>query len=446
MAIIRPFSAWRYNPLIDLQQTVVPLLDSIEQLQSYYDSPYNAIHLSFPRAIHEVGNLLSEWKKKQILLRDPLPAIYPYYQSFSLFGQQQIYERKGFICFIQLNQPGKPPHIIQHENTIKYGIAQRQLILENTRMNITPTHGLYEAERFEVEALMDKYMQHPILEIVDTQGVRNKLGVIQNQEDIVYIMNALEGKKIYLADGHHRLEISEKYREKQNPQSITDMSNFHMMYLSNLKAGTECILPTHRLLKLPDDFDADSFINQLKLYFELHNADKRLPIFQELQNKKYAFGIILREKRFIIQLKPTIKVEEIIDLPIPLSVKQLDYTLLHYLIIDKILGVPYEEQPHAETISYNKEYTTALRYVNNPGNHMAIIVNGVTLPEMLAVCSDGAIMPQKSTYFYPKALNGLLFASIDNQEYQTPFEQYFSRLIEKRAAANALFYTSQNKL
>ncbi|MCS6905437.1 MAG: DUF1015 domain-containing protein [Bacteroidia bacterium] len=432
MAIIRPFSAWRYNSSLDIREVVVPLLDNIEQLQSYYDSPYNAIHLAFPRAIHEVGKKLEEWKRKQILVRDPLPAIYPYYQAYSLYGQPRIYERKGFICLIRLNEIGTTPQIIQHENTIKYGLAARQQILENTKMNFAPTHGLFEGDNFEIEELMDKYMQHPIIEVVDAQGVRNKLGIIQNQKEIVWIMEALENKRIYLADGHHRLEISELYRRKQSPQKFTDLANFHMMYLSNLKAGMDCILPTHRLIKLPDDFETSAFLEKMKVYFHIKIADKRLPLFQELQNQKYTFGIILPENRFIAKLKDNYNLEELIDLPLPSSVKRLDYTLLHYIIIDKILGIPYDEQPQSETISYNKEYAAALRYVENPSKHIAIIVNGVSLAEMLAVCKEGAIMPQKSTYFYPKVLNGLVFASIDNHEYNSPFEKYFNQLLEKK--------------
>ena len=93
MAHIRPFRAWRYNEerLGNIEEMFSPLFDvvSAEQLEALYGNPYNSIHLSVPESDAAVMEKLTEWKSQNVIVQDPLPAIYIYYQEFSLFGESK---------------------------------------------------------------------------------------------------------------------------------------------------------------------------------------------------------------------------------------------------------------------------------------------------------------------------------------------------------------------
>ncbi|HHG84032.1 MAG TPA: DUF1015 family protein, partial [Bacteroidetes bacterium] len=262
MAHIRPFRAWRYNPekITDINRKFSPLFDVVspEQLEKLYATPNNSIHLSVPRSDEEALGKLSEWKEKGIILQDALPAIYIYYQEFSVFGDSKRYVRKGFVSMIQVDDDSgeKDSDIVLHEDTISSSVAERCRHLEKTLLNTAPTHGLYEDPEFELEKVMDRYMRDPLYEYVDYQGVINKLAIVQDRNDIEVFQSLLRTQKVYLADGHHRLASSvavrRKAREATRNLPPDSFLNYHLMYLTNLFADDLRILPIHRVLTLAE--------------------------------------------------------------------------------------------------------------------------------------------------------------------------------------------------
>ena len=431
MAIIRPFRGFRYNSIDieDVGQLCSPLFDVISdsQRQVLYDNPLNSIHLSLPKHIPSANETLQNWRKNRIIKQDILPAIYPYYQTFALFGTAKTYVRKGFVCMISLTDDATGG-IILHENTIENAVNDRIALLEQTGLNVAPTHGLYEDSNFELEPLMDEYIAHPVLEAVDYQGVKNQLGVIQNQKDIQKFIELLKTKPVYMADGHHRLESSVKIRQLWKEKGLLDeagMGNYHLIYLTNLCSDDIKILPTHRVIQLPQLFDRQAFLGKMSLYFDFSEFDYRTPLYEEMHNIPHCFGLIFNDNHYKITLKSTVSLNDVIDLNIPLSAKQLDYTILHYLLLDKGLAMSIDEQPKNQHISYVKDYSKAMDIPANDLSKFAIIVNEVKMDEMLAICADNAKMPQKSTYFYPKVLCGLVFASILASDNDSPFDSCF---------------------
>jgi len=156
MAEIRPLRAWRYNRQLtnDLEAITSPLFDVVsdKQRKALYKNPYNSIHLSVPQppdASARAAALLEEWKAKGILKHDRIPAIYVYYQYFKVAGAAQEFCRKGFICNIRTYNWNENV-ILRHENTIPKAVNDRIELLEKTELNVSPTHGLYTDETFEL--------------------------------------------------------------------------------------------------------------------------------------------------------------------------------------------------------------------------------------------------------------------------------------------------------
>jgi uncharacterized protein (DUF1015 family) len=437
MAHIRPFRAFRYRekPNHEVEKHFSPLFDVVspEQLEALYADPENSIHLSMPISDDHVLQKLNEWKENGILKQDPLPGIYIYYQEFSLFGDEKKYVRKGFIAMIRIQDQAIPKgtEIILHEGTISSSVSERTRLLEKTLLNTAPTHGLYSDPGFSLEAIMDAYMVSPQYQYIDYQGVINKMAIVQDRRDIERFQALMADKSVYLADGHHRLGSSLALREhlsaQGKPLPQDSMVNYHLMYLTNLCSDDLRILPIHRVFHLKErTHNPNPIIQGLRNYFEVTDITfDRAPIFNLIEDKPRSFGMVLGSLQFHLELKPDIDPVRDIDLPLPQAVKELDYTILHYFVFDKVLGIPYLEQHATDAIKYIKDYGLALKQAVTWPGRIAFITRGTRMDQMMRVCETGQLMPQKSTYFYPKVVCGMVFASIDDNENNSPFDLGF---------------------
>jgi uncharacterized protein (DUF1015 family) len=246
------------------------------------------------------------------------------------------------------------------------------------------------------------------------QGVKDVMGIIQDAKVIDLFLEKIQEKSIILADGHHRYESSLQYRRKknaENPQHTGDEDyNFHLMYLTNMQANDICILPTHRLVSGLENFDKYLIINKLELYFKVQKVDDFYAVNELICGKKWTFGLVFKEEGYKITLKP--EVWKKLNWQFPDIIKQLDLTVLHYFVLEKCLNIPGKIQTTTKQLNFSRNLTECVAKVMNDEAQIALITQGVTLEEIQKVCASGFTMPQKSTYFYPKAICGFLFGSI----------------------------------
>ncbi len=432
MARIVPIRAWRYNQ--DLSQIIdeltSPLFDVISEKQrkALYEQPYNSIHLSVPlqsETAQQAHQTLDQWKAEGILELDDLPCIYVYYQYFTLPGDKREYVRKGFISFVKATSwDDEDPQILRHENTMPHSVNDRIEVLEETQLNVSPTHGLYFDQDFELEQYMDECILNPIYSTEDYQGVRDVLGVIHDHSVIKKFIAKLGPQKIILADGHHRYESSMLYREKRkalNPNHTGDESyNYHLMYLTNGEADDLRILPTHRLISGIEGFDKESFVETLSEHFIIKPVDNPNDINEIILGKKWAFGLLFGDEAIKVRLKP--EVHRQLSWKFPDVIKDLDLTVMHYFIIEKGLGIAGKDQRRSRNISFERNFSNCLSATIRGTAQFAIITQDISMEDVQKVCYTGYTLPQKSTYFYPKVICGYLFASIKQDEFELPFD------------------------
>jgi uncharacterized protein (DUF1015 family) len=427
MAEIRPLQAWRYNKVLsaDIGSLTSPLFDVVseKQRQSLYRNQFNSIHINLPQPplpAERAGMMLQEWKSRGIIVQDKLQAIYVYYQYFRLPGSGKEFCRKGFVCNIRIYRWDENV-ILRHENTIPKSVNDRLEMLEKTELNVSPTHGLYTDQTHTLEKYMDEAITNPILETEDYQGVRDVLAVIHDAKVIQVFRDLIKSKNIILADGHHRYEGSLAFMHEQkraNPQHTgTEGYNFHLMYLTNTESDDLKILPTHRLIQGMSSFNEQTIIEKLATDFTIKPVDDAGTLNEIIAGKQWAFGLLFKENAYKVRLKP----ERIAKLhwPFPKEVKEMDLTIMHYFIIQKALGIQGREQRKSEHISFERSFVDCLKMVNDGIVQLAIITNEISIEDVKRVCASGFTMPQKSTYFYPKAICGFLFSSIKETEFQT---------------------------
>ena len=436
MAEIQPLRGWRYNAALsaNIDEYVSPLFDvvSAKQREALYRNPLNSIHLSVPRANDPAAAALTqlhEWQANGVLRQDELPGIYAYYQYFRLSGSTREYCRKGFMCHIRAYD-WTENMVLRHENTLPASVNDRAELLARTQFQTSATHGLYRDEDFELETYLDEAMRSPLVETEeDYQGARDVLAVIQDATIILRFQQVLVARQVILADGHHRYEGSLAYRHARlasNPAATgREPWNYHLMYLTNAAADDLRILPTHRLLlELPEEMSDAKLLAGLEPYFTIRPQDGANDLPEIIAGKRWAFGLYLGGQAYKIRLRP--EAHQLLNWDTTEEVKNLDLTVLHFFVLEKVLGIiGPDAQRTWPGVTYVRNFAECLQRVDSNEARAAFIVNEVSMTEVETVCHSGAVMPPKSTFFYPKTIGGFLFSSIADEEAGNKFDKYF---------------------
>ncbi len=442
MAEIQPVRGWRYNPALsaEIDDVVSPLFDVVSprQREALYQHPLNSIHLSVPRAegalppAEAAARRLAQWQAAGVLRQDGLPGIYVYYQYFRLPGEARERCRKGFMCHIRATDWAEGV-VLRHENTLPAAVNDRAELLAALQLQTSATHGLYRDEALELERLMDEAIQDPLCQTEeDYQGARDVLAVMQDAGAIQHFQRVLAGRPVILADGHHRYEASVAYRQARElaagPGGFTGREpwNYHLMYLTNAASDDVRILPTHRVLReLPGGLSDDELLARLATYFTVQPQAEAQDLPELLAGKRWAFGLYLPGgAAYKLRLRPEVHAQ--LDWATTPEVKDLDLTVLHYFVLEKVLGiVGSEAQRRWPGVAYVRGLAECLQQVDRGQARAAFLTKEVTMAQVEAVCHSGAVMPAKSTFFYPKVLAGLLFSSV-HDEPPTVFDAVFT--------------------
>jgi uncharacterized protein (DUF1015 family) len=418
MANIRPFRAWRYNSILaeNLEELTAPMSETVLQQKqaSFYRTPYHYFHISSPidsPPFENVQRRVQNWQLDKVILQDTLPAIYVYAQYFTLHREEKFCIRKGFICQVEATDYDEKA-VLPHENTIAKAVEYRQNLLEHTRLQTLPTHGLYEDKDCLLEHYLAESLKYPLYEVRDKNDSVHQLSVIQDRKVIEYFLQVIRDKQIIIADGHHRYESSVSYRKQcqtQNPAHIGEEPyNFHLMWLTNTAEGDAGILPTHRIAHSLTDFSESDLLAKLRQYFTLEEVKREEDLGLAPCENLWTFMLILREKNFLLRLRPEVFVEFKGDLPE--AVKRLDLSVLHHFLFEKCIGLSGQAQ--FQHLDYSQYVNQCYKSVAEGQAQFAVLTRRITFEEIQAVCQSDQTMPAKATYFFPKVLGGLVFSSL----------------------------------
>ena len=421
MVEIRAFKAMRYSKekVGDYSKVIAPPYDVV--MRDYRDklrkrSPYNCIWVTLGEEIKEnmEENLyaeakkhLNEWVEKGILVQDKKPAFYAYEQVFTLADGKK-YRRRGFIPLVKLT-PFEEGIVLPHEFTLSGPKADRLELLRATQWNTEPIFALFKDDSDAVNRVLNETMERePDVKAVDDNGVVSKLWVLSEPGKVNKIIETMKDKKLFIADGHHRYETHIKY-SKENPKA-----DAMPILLVEMNDPGLVVLPTHRLMYGLKGFDFDSFKEKLKEWFEVEElscSDEELEKKLAQKNSK-AFLARSSGKTLLFSLKEAVDLEELMP-GLVKEIRELDVSILHHLVIEKILGVTQEQIARREHIEYVKDFNEAIKKADSQEFNVGFLMNPTKKEQVMASCLAGQRMPQKSTYCYPKIVSGMLFRKIE---------------------------------
>lgn len=421
MPEIKPFNAVIYNQekFKDFSGLVCPPYDVISpKEQDYYHNlnPYNFIHILLRKDIpgenkyQSAGNTLKEWLKGKIFIQVQSPAVYFYSQQYNIRGEKKT--RLGFIALLKLED--KNSAVFGHENTHLQAKEDRLKILKKTNANLSPIFVVLKDSKRVIQRVFEQYVskQPPLIEVTDQEKTRHSLWSIDDPKALEFIQSGMTKEDAFIADGHHRYEVSLAYRDemrqKLGDKLLKDGSlNYTLSYFTSTDQRGLSILPIHRLLKLEKEIDLSNFLKSLKEYFDVEEIKDKSRFFflmEKSGRSEHVLGMYKNKRYWLLRLK-NVKILDKMMNDKPKEYRTLDVAILNQLVFKGILKYNLEDK---DSLRYSPNSDEFIEAVDNEPLAVAFFLNPVKMEQIIAVALGGNKMPPKSTYFYPKVLSGLV--------------------------------------
>jgi uncharacterized protein (DUF1015 family) len=433
---LRPFRALRFDASAvgGIGAVVAPPYDVIDEAtraRLVERHAANVVRLDFPveaagdepdDRYRRAAKTLAAWRSDGTLRKDPHPSIYVYEQAYRVPGTDVERTQRGFFARLKLESFGPDAGVLPHERTLTAPKEDRYKLLRATGVNTSPVVGLFDDPSGRTgERLSAVAAGPPDVDVVDDDGVRHRMWALPASGDgpagVVAgeLLAAAERGPVTIADGHHRYETALRYRdERRMTRSCEEDPPFDYLLVLLLEATNQSltVLPTHRLVCGIGAGGAAALLERANELFAVEPVDSAAdlvrafaPSADEAAGGRGRFGLWTRGGGAILSAH-----REAFGPYLPEggdALRGLDVTLLG-IALERLAGI---DAPAVEggAIRYTKSAGDAVRAVDGwDGVDAAFLLEPTPVASIEAVAREGDVMPQKSTYFYPKALTGLV--------------------------------------
>ena len=439
---ILPFRGFRYNlaKISQLDDVISPPYDQFKEGLDdllYRRHPYNIARIIMNKETpldSPTDNrytrskaLLERWIQEGVFLQDPQPAIYPYFQEYQLSGLPAR-TRKGFVALGEVT-PYSEKVVLPHERTLAKPKQDRLNLLRATLADTGLVFMLYSDPKGKIESLLDSLISRPPdLTALDLNQERNQLWRMDDLAVIEELQQAMRDKTVIIADGHHRYEVALTFREETASRMAEakewGLYAYKVMSFVRLESEGITILPIHRLIHSIVNFNPSEFLGRLAEFFALQElpivGDKKFSVLAVLMDalKKQqlagnnAFGLYLPTLNKFALLKFNRNAGHRISWPGDKTQtwRKLDVSVLQVVILGHLLGIGEKQLSEQTHLEYVSDHADAIQMTDEKSLQCAFLLNPTPIELVKEVVEAGDILPQKSTHFHPKLMEGLVFA------------------------------------
>ncbi len=439
MAEIAPLTPLRYDlsrlPK-GLASVVAPPYDVIDAAQRAAlaaRDPHNVVKLILPEGEGDAkyanaATLFEGWLREKVLLRDDAPGFYRYEQSFvppSGQSSRARLTRRGFLGLVRL-VPFSEKIVLPHERTLSGPKEDRLKLFRATKTNLSPGFMLYRDPKKTLDAALDRATM--LAELDTGDGVHHALAKIGDKEAIEAIVKGVAASQLLIADGHHRYETALRYSEEQTAAAgpkahARGRHRYFMVFFANGDDPNLVVFPTHRHVHSLPTWGATSFDElaaRAKVIFDVQakdggsSSDALLAWLHEAPTRP-AFVVAAPDGRAV-----RLSLKSGVDLTAHATVGKLhptlqrtDVGLLHAGVLEHILGITPEAQAAKTNLWYPQDARAALADLRAGKGQLLALMNATPVADVRTVAEAGEVMPQKSTFFYPKVLTGLAIHTLE---------------------------------
>ena len=418
--------------LADVSDLVAPPYDVIDEAQRAAlaaRDPHNAVHLELAGGAdphRAAADALAAWQADGTLAREPEPRFYYYGHARTGTPDEPIVH--GVLARVLLEPWGSGMR--PHEHTMPGPKADRLALLHATRTQLSPILVTYldRSERYRhvmSRAWSDEWRAR------DGDGLLHSVAAV---EPDARMTNFLSRQTLYVADGHHRYETALAYQAAvRSHAQWTDApaggleADWIMAVLVNAELEDLEIRPTHRLLLRADTDALRAVVRDPGPVFtaqQVPTDELAAALDARRDGEAAAFGLIVGgDEGWLLVAEPDAAAERMRRERTSTAVRRLDLSLLHAALLDDRLGIGPGEVAAGEHLAYTRSEADALARVRSGEVSAAILVRPTRLDQLADVANAGDVMPQKSTYFYPKLLTGMAFHPLGGVEEHPPTSQ-----------------------
>jgi len=439
----------------DLSAVLCPPYDVIggeERIELLQRHPYNAVRLELPSApegmpdvqgtggahddarYRQAARELASWRSQGVLAKDALPSIYVHEMRYAggpasgpTVARGSTVAR-GVMLRLRLEPLGPGSGVRPHERTMSAPKEDRYQLLRATGTNLSPVVLIHE--RLATAAALDALTSGPPdAETSDSTGIQHRLWVVPAgagdaasrvsaaSATASELLGVIGGGPLTMADGHHRYETALRYREERGQRRACegDPAYDYVLALVYAVDAAPAALATHRVVHGLGSAQGAGFLAAAEGLFHVDRLADAEQLGDRLagsavQSGTGRFGyagpdgvalLTVRRKRFA----------PLLDADLPEAARWLDTSLLA-VALRHLAAIGPEDLSGGGRVTYVKDASAALAMTSDQQS-TAFLLDPTPVASVLRVAEAGGVMPQKSTYFYPKAPTGLLFNPLE---------------------------------
>jgi len=436
MANIMPFRGTRFDQSVagELDQLITLPYDRINkplQDEYYARSEYNICRVIKGREFSadtdqenvytRSGATWHEWIARGVVKPDAEPALYVYYQTFTAEGREHT--RRGLCAMVEL-QDYSTGAVKPHERTLDAPKEDRFRLFMTTDTHFGQIFQLYPDDNNEIAGLLARDTERPadIDAVIDEEGdVRHRMWAVDDPRTVEAVREMMQANLLFIADGHHRYETALRYRDFRLKEYVGGEGGhnprFAMMTLVGMSDPGLVVLPTHRVLFDLPDFSADKLVHDLARYFAVksENTYEQLRAQMDAARADYernVYGLYSGGRFWLFELRERGIMDQLAA-EHSAAWRSLDVAVLHEVVLEHLLGIDKAAQAAKTNLSYDRLAGMSIGRVDKGTHQAAIFMNPTKLAQIREVAGKGEVMPQKSTDFYPKLIDGMVTCQVD---------------------------------
>lgn len=446
MASIAPLTPLRYDLSrlpSGLSSVVAPPYDVIgseERAALAARDPHNVVRLILPEGEGDAkyahaASVLESWRREGALVRDAAPAFYRYDQTFAPPDGGATITRRGFLALVEL-VPFSARVVLPHERTLSGPKEDRLKLFRATRTNLSPGFMLYRDPNGALDSALAT--AELLAEFSTADGVKHALAKVSARDAVRAIVDGIAKSSLLIADGHHRYETALRYAgevsEAHPGAGPRAEHRFFMTFLANGDDPNLLVFPTHRHVHSLPAFAFDDMLARAEATFVV----KRLEDGASAGAVREALGsagrvgssvaAAARDGRVaILTLRADVDLAKHPALGQRSEVlRRTDVAVLHSAILEHLLGITPEAQAAKTNLWYPQDTRAALAKLRGGGDEretgqVLFVMNATPVEHVRTVAEAGEVMPQKSTFFYPKVMTGLAIHTLEpDRDVATP--------------------------
>lgn len=406
MPSLRPFHGIRYTSAHALAELVCPPYDIISEKEQHLlheRHPHNAVHLELSRAgsYTSVAEVFADWLRTGVLRRDEQPSLYVYRQDF-IDDRNERCSVTGVIGALQLEPFGEGSKILPHERTMPGPISDRLALMRACPVNISPIYAIYRGAGALRAYYEDLKSRPTAARFVDDYGTLHRLWVVTSAAEIDLLSGAVASGPLVIADGHHRYETALAYAAERasNPGGTGAI----MCFCVDADAEDLTVLPYHRAI----DARIGAHAARARLV-ELFQARALDVEYADVELRRSAadhpFLFVFDAFDLLVEVSDEQVVARVGQRP--KAWRALDVVALHEVVLPEAFPEGLAQ------VRFSKDAREILRLVKSEGWTAGILMRPLSPVQVVEVARSGERMPQKASYFWPKAVTGLVFRSLD---------------------------------